>query len=463
MNLPKKSSIEPAEAKGIAMRVAGKLRDLGIGLMPMSQSNLLPGQRPGMEYFIYPQTGVVALHLRPGPKQTVDGIKARHRDVFMAAEVDEGRVYEDKQAAAVVYEFSVAQPPTLYLSSLLSAVKPYHMTLGIQMDGTPLALDINAEDMAHVLIAGASGSGKTAAAHSALATACYKSPQLRVLAYDRTHPGLPWLMPIIGKNVWEVMDHPDDMATWIHRLNQMMDSGSVRPGGILVYIDELADLATTHPEIMVPLGRITQIGRNSGIRCLLCTQSPSAETLPREILSNTPVRVVFQVVRDVDSRVASGGKILDAHKLPKPGHAYMTNGGAVIRLLAAMPDGYFSGKPQGQDTVDIRVKPSPRVQIPAPVPKPAVEPVAGTPGTGFVMPGVSMPPAREQTVEVQPVVTTTPTARTPESYTFEERVQLMHAWSGRKVGAAAIQKVLQPGVNGGAGWNKITSVIEAHK
>ena len=208
------STIDPKFAYDLSMRVVSRLRNLGIALMPLSPKNLQPGQRPGMEYFIYPATGIVALHLRPAETQSVNRLLREKNNIQLAAGVEAGRIYlnNDFAVQAVVCELFVAQPPTLWLSSMMDSVEPFHMILGKKMDGSPLRINLNSSATPHLLIAGATGSGKTAAAHAALASVCLGTPRMRVLAYDRTHAGLPWLMPMIRNNIWEIIERPEQMV-----------------------------------------------------------------------------------------------------------------------------------------------------------------------------------------------------------------------------------------------------------
>ena len=200
--------------------------------------------------------------------------------------------------------------------------------LGQDAGGQSLALDLAA--MPHMLIAGATGSGKSVCINSLIASMLMTRPpdQLRMIMVD---PKRVELTPFNGipHLVTPVIVEPDDVQPALRGLiNEMtrryklMEDLGVRniagynakadePMSFLVLIvDELADLMMTGGlEVEQQLVRLAQLGRAAGIHMALATQRPSVKVVTGLLKANVPARVAFAVASQVDSRVIldSGG------------------------------------------------------------------------------------------------------------------------------------------------------------
>lgn len=200
--------------------------------------------------------------------------------------------------------------------------------LGQDAGGQSLALDLAA--MPHMLIAGATGSGKSVCINSLIASMLMTRPpdQLRMIMVD---PKRVELTPFNGipHLVTPVIVEPDDVQPVLRGLiNEMtrryklMEDLGVRniagyngkadePMSFLVLIvDELADLMMTGGlEVEQQLVRLAQLGRAAGIHMVLATQRPSVKVVTGLLKANVPARVAFAVASQVDSRVIldSGG------------------------------------------------------------------------------------------------------------------------------------------------------------
>ncbi len=194
--------------------------------------------------------------------------------------------------------------------------------LGEDAGGQSLALDLAA--MPHMLIAGATGSGKSVCINSLIASVLMTRPpdQLRMIMVD---PKRVELTPFNGipHLVTPVIVEPDDVQPVLRgligemtRRYKLMEDLSVRniagynakadtPMPFLVLIvDELADLMMTGGlEVEQQLVRLAQLGRAAGIHMALATQRPSVKVVTGLLKANVPARVAFAVASQVDSRV----------------------------------------------------------------------------------------------------------------------------------------------------------------
>lgn len=193
----------------------------------------------------------------------------------------------------------------------LDRVPPVTGLLGLDEDGVPVLLRLPSPDVAHVLIAGNTGSGKTMLARTlALSLAMLNPPRrLQMVLIDPKRRGfaplgkLPHLLtPLI--------DGPSRAALVLARLVEEMerrDRCDCSTPHIVVFVDELADLVMSgRRAIERPLTRLAQRGREAGIHLVACTQRPTAAVIGGLVKSNFPVRVVGSVASAEDAKVASG-------------------------------------------------------------------------------------------------------------------------------------------------------------
>ncbi|MHB1279437.1 MAG: DNA translocase FtsK, partial [Bacteroidia bacterium] len=106
---------------------------------------------------------------------------------------------------------------------------------------------------------------------------------------------------------------------------------------IVVIIDELADLMmTAGKEVEYPIGRLAQLARAIGIHLILATQRPSVNVITGTIKANFPGRIAFRVTSKIDSRTILDGN--GADQLIGKGDMLYTNGNEVIRLQCPFVD-----------------------------------------------------------------------------------------------------------------------------
>ena len=217
---------------------------------------------------------------------------------------------------------------------------PVTAILGLDTEGIPLLLRLPSPNVAHVLIAGTTGSGKTALARAMVASLVMFNSQraLQLVVVDpkgrglKAFDGLPHLLTPVVTRV-------DGALAVLQRLVQEMEqrdaSGCSEPR-LVVVLDELADLVQVGGREMEGLvRRLTQRGREAGLHVVACTQKPAAAVIGGLVKSNFPVRLVGSVPSPEDAKVATGVGGTGAERLLGQGDFLLVAKGQVVRLQAA--------------------------------------------------------------------------------------------------------------------------------
>ncbi|MDO8565450.1 MAG: DNA translocase FtsK 4TM domain-containing protein [bacterium] len=218
--------------------------------------------------------------------------------------------------------------------------KPLLIALGKDITGR--SIFDNLAKMPHLLIAGATGSGKSVTIHSIITSLLYRNPpeNLKFIMIDpkrvelTLYNGIPHLLtPVITdpkkaimalKWLAKEMDHRydilekasvRDISSYHKNIFAPALEKSKEDAGlpdampyIVIIIDELADLMQSYPrELESAIVRLAQMSRAVGIHLLLSTQRPSVNVITGLIKANIPSRIALQVASQIDSRT-----ILDA-------------------------------------------------------------------------------------------------------------------------------------------------------
>lgn len=168
----------------------------------------------------------------------------------------------------------------------------------------------------HLLIAGATGSGKSVVENGIIYTALYKHP-----GHEENKVTFIFIDPKrVELNIYKNLPHclcyasePEDRINALQfamklcedRFKSMQRNDQRKyPGGdCYVFIDEFADLMTTQKKDCMPIiQRLAQIGRAAKIHIILCTQTPINKVLPTEIKCNFDARVGLRTRSAQDSR-----------------------------------------------------------------------------------------------------------------------------------------------------------------
>jgi len=223
------------------------------------------------------------------------------------------------QSMALVYLKELLQTPEFREdSSLLS------LALGKTVAGKTYIADLN--QMPHLLVAGATGSGKTVSVNTMILSILYKArpDDVNFLLIDPKmvelpiYNGIPHLKGPVVTDVkyavsalrWLVGEMEGRYRRFaasgtrdIFEYNEKYGKDEEKIPFIVVMIDELADLMATAPlQVEQVIIRLAQMSRAVGIHLVLATQRPSVNVITGIIKANLPARLAFEVISKVDSR-----------------------------------------------------------------------------------------------------------------------------------------------------------------
>lgn len=243
--------------------------------------------------------------------------------------------------AAIGVEIPNKTTSTVYLEELVksdeftNAKSALSVCLGKDIGGNNVVIDL--ARMPHLLIAGATGSGKSVCINSIIISLLYhSSPEdVRLIMVDpkvvelNVYNGIPHLLiPVVtdprkaagalGWAVGEMLKRYElfkekgvrDFAGY----NRNLLPGESKLPQIVIIIDEMADLMMTSPtEVEDAICRLAQMARAAGMHLVVATQRPSATVITGTIKANIPSRIAFAVSSGIDSRIiidASGAEKL---------------------------------------------------------------------------------------------------------------------------------------------------------
>ncbi len=251
------------------------------------------------------------------------------------------RIYRNQGCFHIEVPRKKAAPVRMLpLCESLPQVTPDTAMLGVDSAGAPLLLRLASPDVVHVLIAGTTGSGKTALARTLLASlAYYNSPaDLRFFLVDPKGRGFAPLhdLPHVQG---EIVRDPQRAIWGMQELVAEMerrDRQQVNKPALILAVDELADLIQTGgAAVEKALTRLSQRGRQAGIHIVACTQKPTAGLIGTAMKANFPVRLVGAVANRDEARYATGINDSGAEKLEGRGDFLLVAKSEVQRFQAA--------------------------------------------------------------------------------------------------------------------------------
>lgn len=196
--------------------------------------------------------------------------------------------------------------------------------LGRDIAGKPIITDIG--KMPHMLIAGATGSGKSVCINTLITSILYKAKpsEVKLIMIDpkvvelNVYNGIPHLMiPVVtdpkkaaGALSWAVNEmtkryqlFAENNVRDMKGYNGKMVDETLKMPNIIIIIDELADLMmTAAKEVEDAICRLAQMARAAGIHLVIATQRPSVDVITGVIKANIPSRLAFAVSSGIDSR-----------------------------------------------------------------------------------------------------------------------------------------------------------------
>ena len=275
-----------------------------------------------------------------------------------------------------------AKPNIVSMESILNSRKFQETTMDLPIAlGKTITNEVFMADLAkipHLLVAGATGQGKSVGLNAIITSLLYKKHpnELKLVLIDPKKVEFSIYAPIVShfmaqipddsgseeaiitdvtkvirtlNSLCKLMDHRYDMlkkagarnikeynAKYVKRTLRLTDGHEYMPY-VVVVIDEFGDLImTAGKEIELPIARIAQLARAVGIHMVIATQRPTTKIITGNIKANFPGRIAFRVMARIDSQT-----ILDrtgANQLIGKGDMLYTAGGEPTRVQCAFVD-----------------------------------------------------------------------------------------------------------------------------
>jgi len=283
----------------------------------------------GKVIHVHPGPVVTMYEFEPAPGVKINRVVALSDDLALSIKAQSVRAFPLPDKAAIGIEVPNKNREMVYIREIISSEnfqKSYSkltLALGKDIFGNTVVADLL--KMPHLLVAGATGSGKSVSINSMVMSVLYKAAptEVKMLMIDpkllelSSYENIPHLIsPVITapkeaaealrKMVFEMERRYRLLAEKgvrnIDTFNRMVPDEELLPY-IVIFIDELADLMfASANEVEDSIARLAQMARASGIHLILATQRPSVDVITGVIKANFPARIAFQVTSRIDSR-----------------------------------------------------------------------------------------------------------------------------------------------------------------
>ena len=315
LNNPQSSELEISESelKENAGKLVEKLEDFGVS---------------GNVTSIGTGPVITRYEFEPGPGIKVSRISSLANDLALAMKAPKIRVVAPIPGKGTVgIEVPNKKRQNVLIKELLMSEdfnkSPSHLTIGLGKDIAGDTVLANIARMPHLLIAGATGSGKSVCINSIIASILFraKPTDVRFIMIDPkrlelpVYNGIPHLIfPVLTESKesililkqileWMEIRYREFAKVGVRDIEGYNEKIEERKPYILVIVDELADLMIqASGEIESTLTRLAQMSRAVGIHLILATQRPSVDVITGLIKANFPARIAFQVASMTDSR-----------------------------------------------------------------------------------------------------------------------------------------------------------------
>ncbi len=335
---------------------------------------------------------ITRYELRPERGVKISRISSLADDIALALAATSVRIEAPIPGkSAVGIEVPNATVSLVAISEILQSlpargtVPPLHMALGKDITGRPVFGDL--AKMPHLLVAGATGSGKSVCLNGIIASilACATPDQVQLLMIDpkriefAVYDGIPHLIEgvitdarLAAGALFQMTKEMDSRYERFARagVRKIEEYNAKFPDEKLPYvvivIDELADLMLIAPaKVETTICRIAQLARAAGIHLVVATQRPSVDVITGIIKANIPSRIAFAVSSQVDSRtildMAGAERLLGRGDMlylpidaPKPVRAQgaLITGAELTRLVA-----FWAAQGRPDNLLDVDVAP----------------------------------------------------------------------------------------------------------
>jgi len=279
---------------------------------------------------INPGPVITGYEFEPGPGIKVNQVVNLADDLALAMKAGAVRVFGPVPGrGSVAIEVPNAEPSTVSLREILLSKEfkeskaSLALALGRDAIGQPAVADL--ASMPHLLVAGATGAGKSAGLNAMICSILFRRTpaEARFLMIDPKrlelgmYEGIPHLLAPVVTDAKEaasrlrwIVGRMDDRYKLlaeksvrnIEGYNKEVEPAERLPYWIII-VDELADLMMVSAgEVETSLARLAQIARAVGIHLIIATQRPSVDVITGLIKANFPARIAFQAASKVDSR-----------------------------------------------------------------------------------------------------------------------------------------------------------------
>ncbi|MBO5406820.1 MAG: DNA translocase FtsK 4TM domain-containing protein [Bacteroidales bacterium] len=322
---------------------------------------------------------VTLYEIVPAPGVRVAQIKRLEEDIQLSLAAKGVRVVTLPGTNAIGIEVANEKPSTVSMLSVLDDEKfksqTYDLPVALGMTITNDVMHFDLAKMPHLLVAGATGQGKSVGLNAILTSLLYyKHPsELKLVLVDPKKVELSLYSKLEKHFLAQLPDADEPVITDTQKVVYTLKSLCIEMDArydllklayvrnikeynekflqrklnplkghrflpyIVVVIDEFADLLmTAGKEIEEPIARLAQLARAIGIHLVIATQRPTTSVITGNIKANFPARIAFMVRSSVDSRT-----ILDqtgANQLIGRGDMLISNGGDLTRVQCAFID-----------------------------------------------------------------------------------------------------------------------------
>lgn len=278
---------------------------------------------------VHPGPIVTMYEFEPAPGVKINRVVSLSDDLALSLKAQSIRVSPLQGTASIGIEVPNKQREIVSLREIVSSdnFNKSHsgltLALGKDISGKPVVADLS--KMPHLLVAGATGAGKSVSINSMVMSILYKaSPnEVKMLMIDpkllelSTYEGIPHLISPVITNPKNAADALRKMVFEMERRYRLLaEKGARNIEGfnkqsreedqlpyIVIFIDELADLMfASANEVEDSIARLAQMARAAGIHLIIATQRPSVDVITGIIKANFPARISFQVFSKIDSR-----------------------------------------------------------------------------------------------------------------------------------------------------------------
>ncbi|WP_083789058.1 FtsK/SpoIIIE family DNA translocase [Caldicellulosiruptor acetigenus] len=275
---------------------------------------------------------ITRYELQPGQGVKVSRIVNLSDDIALALAAPSVRIEAPiPNKSAIGIEIPNREPKPVYIRELIESPDFYTLqykipfAIGKDVAGSPVIADIT--KMPHLLIAGATGSGKSVCINSLIISILYRCvpDEVKLILIDlkvvelSLYNGIPHLLiPVVtdakkaaNALAWAVQEMTNRYKLFaaagvrdIVGYNKWCEeNGQEKLPYIVIIIDELADLMMVSPaEVEDSICRLAQMARAAGMHLVVATQRPSVDVITGLIKANIPSRIAFAVSSQVDSR-----------------------------------------------------------------------------------------------------------------------------------------------------------------